>query len=151
MIKTLAKSEIKILQDQLWKLYKIDIITKKDFVQQNTDNKFIYINKELWFFNVEDRPVPTLKLLIKNNFLRKIVVDMGAVKHVASGADVMRPGIVEIDEGINTEDFIVIVDVNNKKPLAVGIALFNSKEISDYKTGRVIKNIHYVGDEIWKA
>ena len=151
MIKTLGKSELKILQDQLRKAYNVDIMTKKDIVQMNMDNKFVMVNKELWFFNVEDKIVPTLKLLIKNNFLKKITVDMGAVKHVVSGADIMRPGIVSIDEGINAEDFVVIIDVNNKRPLAVGIALFNSREIEAYKTGRVIKNIHYVGDEIWGA
>ena len=32
--------------------------------------------------------------------LKKIAVDMGAVKFVVSGADIMRPGIVEIEEGI---------------------------------------------------
>jgi PUA domain protein len=151
MIKTLSKSETKLLHDQLWQLYRIDIITKKDLVQTDSDNKFICVNKDLWFFNVEDRPVPTLRLLLKNNFLKKITVDMGAVKHVASGADVMRPGIVSIDDGINAEDFVAIVDVNNKRPLAIGIALFNSKEIEAYKTGRVVKNIHYVGDKIWNA
>ena len=151
MMKTLSKTEIKTLQEQLLSQYKIDIIAKKDLVQINQDNKFVYVNKELWFFSVEDRYVPTLKLLLKNNFLKKITVDMGAVKFVVSGADVMRPGIVEIDEGIEAEDFVSIIDQNNKKPLAVGIALFNSKEIEAYKTGRIIKNIHYVGDEIWKV
>jgi len=43
----------------------------------------------------------------------------------------------------------VIIDVNNKKPLAVGIALFSSSDMKIQKGGRVIKNIHYVGDEIW--
>ena len=62
----------------------------------------------------------------------------------------MRPGITEIDEEIEKNDFIVIVDVTNKKPLAVGIALLNSEEMRESKTGKVIKNIHYVGDDIWK-
>ena len=75
---------------------------------------------------------------------------MGAVKFVINGADIMRPGITEIEDGINENDFIVIVDVNNQKSLAVGIALLNSEEMRSSTSGKVIKNIHYVGDEIWK-
>ncbi len=151
MIKTLSKSEAKELQQQIKTAYNIEVIGKKDIVQENPDNKSIYINNELAFFSVEDRIVPTLKLILKNNFLKKITVDMGAVKFIVGGADVMRPGIVEIDDGIAAEDFVVVQDVNNKKPLAVGRALFNAEEMQAMKTGKVLKNIHYVGDEIWKA
>ena len=148
MIKTLSKSEIKTLRDELWAVYKVDIFKKGDIVQLDTDNKSVSVNKELYFFSYEDRHVPTLKLLQKINFLKKVVVDMGAVKFVIDGADIMRPGIVEIEE-FNANEFISVVDINNKKPLAVGLSLFSSKEMESYKTGRVIKNIHYVGDEIW--
>jgi len=151
MIKTLSKSEIKELQEEIKTAYDVDILDKKDFVQINPDNKFVYVNKELSFFYVEDRIVPTLKLILKNNFLKEITVDMGAVKFMASGADVMRPGIVEIEDGINAEDFVVIQDVNNKKPLAIGQTLYNSEEMRSLTTGKVIKNIHHVGDEIWKS
>ncbi|HIH39486.1 TPA: DUF1947 domain-containing protein [Candidatus Woesearchaeota archaeon] len=148
MMKTLSKAEVKKLRDELWAIYKVDLFKKGDIIQLNTDTKSILVNKELYFFSYEDRYVPTLKLLQKINFLKKVTVDMGAVKFVVDGADIMRPGIVDVEE-FNADDFVSVVDVNNKKPLAVGIALFNSKEIEAYKTGRVIKNIHYVGDEIW--
>ena len=76
---------------------------------------------------------------------------MGAVKFVVNGADVMRPGIVEIEEGIAKDEFVAVIDKNNKKPLAVGIALFSSEEMKGMNSGKVIKNIHYVGDELWKT
>ena len=151
MMKTLSKSEIKELQEQIKSAYNVEILDKKDLIQINTDNKFVYVNKELSFFYVEDRIVPTLKLILKNNFLKKITVDMGAVKFMASGADVMRPGIIEIEDGINAENFIVVQDINNKKPLAIGQSLYNSEEMRSLTTGKVVKNIHHVGDEIWKA
>ena len=44
----------------------------------------------------------------------------------------------------------MIIDVNNKKPLAVGIALLNSEEMRSATGGKVIKNIHFVGDELWR-
>ncbi|MEK6887298.1 MAG: DUF1947 domain-containing protein [Nanoarchaeota archaeon] len=148
MIKTLSKSETKIMRDNLFSIYDVDLFKKGDIVQLNTDNKFVFVNKELYFFSYEDRYVPTLKLLQKLNFLKKVVVDMGAVKFVIDGADIMRPGVVDVEE-FNADEFVSVVDVNNKKPLAIGLALFSSKEIEAYKTGRVVKNIHYVGDEIW--
>jgi PUA-domain protein len=125
---------------------------KKDQVilVENEKHKFMLVNKEALFFYHENKIVPTLRLLQKTDLLKKITVDMGAVKFVVNGADIMRPGIVEIEDGINQDEFIVIVDVNNKKPLAVGIALLGSGEMRSATGGKAIKNIHFVGDEIWK-
>ena len=125
---------------------------KKDqaVIVKDEKHKLILVNKEPGFFYYQDKIVPTLKNLQKNSLLKKITVDMGAVKFVINGADIMRPGITEIEDGINENDFIVIVDVNNQKSLAVGIALLNSEEMRSSTSGKVIKNIHYVGDEIWK-
>jgi len=125
---------------------------KKDLAILVEDDKykFVLINKELAFFYYENKIVPTLKLLQQKIILKKIVVDMGAIKFVVNGADIMRPGIVEIEEGIAKDDFIVIVDVNNNKPLAVGIALLNSEDMRSATAGKVIKNIHHVGDELWR-
>jgi len=82
--------------------------------------------------------------------LKKITVDMGAIKFVINGADIMRPGITEIEEGIAKDELVVIIDERNKKPLVVGIALYDSAEMKKITSGKVVKNIHYVGDEIWK-
>jgi PUA-domain protein len=125
---------------------------KKDQAVIIEDEKFklVLVDKKPEFFYYENKIVPTLKLLQQKDVLKKITVDMGAVKFVINGADIMRPGIVEIEDGINENDFIVVVDVNNKKPLAVGIALLNSEEMRSATSGKVIKNIHFVGDELWK-
>lgn len=128
-------------------------ISKKEQAEllEKNNLKFILINKEPAFFWYAQQWIPTLKLLQKKELLKKITIDMGAIKFIVNGADVMRPGIVEIKEGIVQNDIIVIVDQNNKKPLAVGIALFNSEEMKTLSTGKVIKIIHYVGDEVWKV
>ncbi len=131
--------------------FKVDV-SKKDQVELVEDQyKIILINKKPSFFYYQDRIVPTLKFLQENDTLKKITVDMGAVKFVVNGADVMRPGIVEIEEGIAKDEFVAVIDKNNKKPLAVGIALFSSEEMKGMNSGKVIKNIHYVGDELWKT
>jgi PUA domain protein len=94
--------------------------------------------------------VPTLQFLQSDLVLKKITVDMGAIKFVVNGADIMRPGIVAIEDGIAKDDFIVVIDEQNGKALAVGIALLGTEEIRSSTSGKVIRNIHYVGDDIWK-
>ena len=61
----------------------------------------------------------------------------------------MRPGIIEIDETIAKDEVIAIIDTNNRKPIAVGVALYSGGEMKLLASGKVIKNIHYVGDKIW--
>lgn len=137
--------------NRLLEHYNLDL-SKKDSVELVEDEKIklILVNKEPCFFYYEDKEVPTLRYLQTHAPLKKITVDMGAVKFVVNGADVMRPGIMEIEDGIEKEDFVVIVDENNNKPLSVGIALFDSEEMKKMSSGKVIKNIHYVGDDIWR-
>ncbi|MBI5072786.1 DUF1947 domain-containing protein [Candidatus Woesearchaeota archaeon] len=129
--------------------YKIEI-SKKDHLELLND-KVLLINHIPTYFLHEGKYIPTLKYLQQHQALKKITVDMGAVKFVVGGADIMRPGIVEIESEIKKDEAVVIIDINNKKPLAIGIALYSSAEMQEMKTGKVIKNIHYVGDEVWKA
>lgn len=82
--------------------------------------------------------------------LPKIVVDMGAVSHVCSGADVMAPGVAQIDGKFNTDDLLLVVDEHHGKPLAIGVALLDSQAMKKLKHGKVVRNIHYVGDRLWK-
>ena len=149
MKKTLRKSDIRGLNEKI-KGYNIEI-SKKDNVEV-FDKEIILVNGKQWFFYHEDRVIPTLKLVLeKQDILNKVTVDMGAVRFVTSGADIMRPGIVKIDEDIKKGDIVSIVDENNNKPLAVGEALFNAVEMKEMTSGKVIKNLHYVGDKLWKT
>ena len=49
------------------------------------------------------------------------------------------------------DSYVVIVDEKNKKPLSVGKMLFTGEEVSLMKTGKVIKNIHWIGDDLLKS
>jgi len=93
---------------------------------------------------------PTLMLNEVFSLLPKIVVDMGAVPHICSGADLMAPGVVRIDGDFNTDDLLLIVDERHGKPLAIGVALLNSHVMRKVKHGKIVKNVHYVGDRLWK-
>ena len=44
---------------------------------------------------------------------------MGAVKFIVGGADVMRPGITEISEGIEKNEIILVVDENARQRLRI--------------------------------
>ena len=124
-------------------------VSKKDIVQL-MDKKIILINKVPSFFYFENKLVPTLKLQLQKDLLKSVFIDQGAIKYIINGADVMRPGIVEFDSNIEKNDFVVIKDIQHKKPLAVGISLFSSEELNSLDKGICIKNIHYLGDDIWK-
>jgi PUA-domain protein len=115
------------------------------------DDKILEINGTPSFFYHNKVLVPTLKLLLKEIILPKITIDMGAIKFVIKGADIMRPGITQIDDTVEKGKPIVIVDETHGKPIAVGIALLGAKEMRESKSGKVIQNIHYVGDEIWQS
>lgn len=125
-------------------------LSKKDSVQLREDG-IVLVNNKPQFFYYKDKIVPTLHFLQEKIVIPTITVDMGAIKFVINGADIMRPGITNISEGILKDNLIVIVDQNNNKPLAVGIALLGTEEMKLVKSGKVVKNIHYIGDWIWKA
>jgi PUA-domain protein len=129
--------------------------SKKDKAQiLETDDglKMIRINSKNLFFFHKEKVIPTLHLMQTHlDLLKKITVDMGAIKFVINGADIMRPGIVQIEDGIGAGDYIVIIDEKNSKPIAIGIAKLDTLGLRESTGGKVIENVHFVGDDIWKV
>lgn len=79
---------------------------------------------------------------------RAVTVDMGAVRFVTNGADVMAPGIVEADPNLKEGEWCWIRDERNKKPLAVGKALVPGQAMVRGK-GKAVRSIHHLGDKLW--
>jgi len=124
---------------------------KKDIVEL-IDEQYIRFGGKILFFYDDSKLYPTLHLVYKSEPpIKKVTVDMGAVKFVTNGADIMRPGVVGISEEIKSGESVAIVDERNSKALAVGIALYDSTEMREQKGGKVVKNLHFVGDDIWKG
>jgi len=94
---------------------------------------------------------PTLAFDEVFPFLPKIVVDMGAVPYVCKGADIMAPGVVSINGDFKENDLLLIVDERHGKPLMIGVALLDSQAVKNLKHGKIVKNIHHVGDKLWNA
>ena len=127
--------------------------SKKDVVEsvEFEGISILIINGVVEFFKSGDRWVPTLRRIYAgaNTEMKSISVDPGAIKFISSGADVMRPGIVSIDDGISKGALVLIKETGHGKVLAIGEALYSSDEMKSLDKGKVVKNIHYVGDKLW--
>jgi len=113
------------------------------------DKKLYLFDESIEFVKDENGTYPFLGGSHLDN-LPKVVVDMGAIRFVCNGADVMAPGITEMGS-FNEGDIVVIRDMNHGKALAIGVANKSSAEIEMSKKGKVIRNLHYVGDKLWGA
>ena len=78
-----------------------------------------------------------------------VTVDAGAVEFVSNGADVMRPGIVEVDDGITAGDLVAVAEETHGKVLAVGRATTDSDDMLG-DSGKVVDSIHHVGDDLYE-
>ena len=100
---------------------------------------------------INSRPFPSLRILQEANPTKKFVeVDMGALKFIINGADVMKPGITACDEEIIAGDIVWIRDCQHKKPIAVGIAIEDGKHLLNKEKGKGVRTLHWVGDKIWE-
>ena len=93
----------------------------------------------------------TVRGVLRYKPTRKYVtVDMGAVPYICNGADVMSPGVVDVEKSIVAGEFVWVRDARNLRPLAVGEALLSADEMLRRERGKAIKTITYVGDALWK-
>jgi len=79
---------------------------------------------------------------------RSVTVDMGAIKFVHNGADVMAPGIVAADGDLQVGDWCWIKDEQNGQPLAIGHCLMPGAEMPKNK-GKAVASVHHIGDKVW--
>jgi malignant T-cell-amplified sequence len=78
-------------------------------------------------------------------------VDMGAVRFVCNGANIMRPGIVSYVGDFKKGDLLSIKEMSHLKAIAVGRALEDRAHSERMTKGPAIENLHYVGDKFWEA
>lgn len=111
----------------------------------------IVINGRPLLVETDGDLIPTLFFGELMERLPKIFVDMGAIPHICNGADIMAPGIVKVDGKFKEGDLVVVLDERHNKAIAVAKALVSSEKLRSLKKGKVLKNIHYIGDPIWKT
>ena len=152
----LSKKERKSLIKEINEKYPFLNLSLKKTLEIGICNGYTvyFYDGKPFIVKVDDKLIPLLKYLLKMKIedikIPKVVVDMGAVKHILNGADVMAPGIVSIEGSFMKGDVVLVIDEKYRKPLAIGLALYDSTEISSMRRGKVVLNIHFAGDRIWK-
>ena len=154
----IQKSQIKDLQDDILAQYDEkfvnQIFPKKariEVIQTDAGDTLYAVNNVLKLWKSKEGYIPVLTLLLNKQVdIKKIVVDKGAIRFVTNGADVMRPGITKIDSSIKKGDIVVIVDENHDRALAIGKSMFDAKQMEDKNSGKVVKNLHTIQDNVWE-
>ena len=148
----LKSKDIKEILNELRNNFDNVFFSEKESVEvaDVEDTKLVFIEDIPCFMYVGNKLMFTLTGLNKfkpsNRF---VVVDMGAVRFVTNGADVMAPGIVDADENIAEGDEVWVCDEKHHKPLAVGIAIMSGQDMKNEKKGKAIRLVHHVGDKLW--
>ncbi|GAB4317157.1 MAG: RNA-binding protein [Promethearchaeota archaeon] len=125
--------------------------SKVERMETDDGHELLVVDGKVTFWLVDGKPVPLLDVLLANpGLLKHVVVDSGAVPHVLNGADVMRPGVVSIDEGVAEGDVVAVVEETRQTPVAVGVALGDAEALLNQRKGKVAKNLHTASDKVWK-
>ncbi len=111
----------------------------------------ILVNNHIMGFTGEAGPFVSIRGALNYAPSKRFVtVDMGAVRFVTNGADIMAPGIVDADPDLVEGDWCWIRDENNKRPLAIGRCLTTGPEMAAAGKGKAVAMVHHIGDKIWE-
>ncbi len=119
-------------------------------VHQILDDAQIITGDGIKILKVNEDYLPFLSETKMLERFPSVMVDMGAVKFMCKGANVMRPGIKKFTE-FEKEQLVCIIEESQHKFLAVGKAMVPSSELEKMEKGEVIKNIHYISDKFWET
>lgn len=156
----IKSSEIRVLKNDILRQYDENFVnqiipkkSKVELIQTEAGDLLYAVNNKLTLWKSKDGYLPVLTLLLDDktkDVLKTVVVDMGAVRFVTNGADIMRPGITQIDPKIKKGDIVKICDETHNRTLAVGKSMFDAEEMEAKSSGKVIKNLHTIKDSVWK-
>ncbi len=147
----ISKSETAQVIKEIAEQWKIDLPKIKNLRFHYLEDDVIIITGEgLKAIKSGDKYLPFLS---ETEILKKfpyVMVDMGAVKFMCNGANVMRPGITKYNE-FEKENVVCIIEESQHKFLAVGKALVPSTDMESMTKGEVVKNLHYISDKYWES
>lgn len=142
MRRTLPRKKArKILEILGIKRGKVDVIEEKGFNIYFVDDLPLLVERK-------GKVVKSITYFIKFGISKYVKVDKGAVEKILSGADVLRPGIVEYSE-FSEGDSVLIVG-EDERVIGVGFSLVSSKDLESIKRGKVLKNVYTIRDKIWR-
>ncbi len=153
-IRTILKDrDTKPLIEELNKIPGFEHLSRKSRVETEMvkSSEVIFVDGQPVAFRREGHFVPVLTNMAALEKMPRITVDMGAVPHVVGGADIMAPGIRKVEGTFGEGELVVVIDEKHGKFLSVGRSLLASEALVATKKGKVIANIHYVGDPVWET
>ena len=147
----ISKSETTALLKTVSERWGIELPKMKNVkVHQILDDAQIITGSGIKILKVDDDYLPFLSETEMLEKFPTVTVDMGAVKFMCKGANLMRPGIKEFTE-FEKDKLVCIIEESQHKFLAVGKSMVSSSELENMDKGEVIKNIHYISDKFWET
>jgi len=148
--KSQANEILQRLQDEIGEGADLYAGKVMEIIETNQDVHLYLVDKEPVILEKGGILFPSLRGALSHSFPQKrIVVDMGAVPYVVNGADIMRPGVVDVTPDVTAGKPVQIVEERHGKPLALGIALFDAADLLAQEKGKIARTWHHVGDDIW--
>jgi len=147
----ISKSETSKILEQINSQWKIELPKQKNIKTHEVDEKGVIITGDgITAVKIGDDILPFLDDIPILEKFPYVTVDMGAIKFVCKGANVMRPGITKFSD-FESGEIVCVIEESQKKFLAVGKAKMSSKELDETNKGEVIKNMHYISDNFWES
>ena len=147
----ISKSETSKILEQMKSQWKIEFPRQKNIKTHDvTENGVIITGNEITAVKIGEDILPFLDDIPILEKFPYVTVDMGAVKFVCKGANVMRPGITKFSD-FESGEIVCVIEESQNKFLAVGKAEMSSKEAEDANKGEVIMNMHYISDDFWET
>jgi len=147
----ISKSETSKILKQIKTQWRIELPKQKNIKTHDINEKGVIITGDgITAVKISDDILPFLDDIPILEKFPYVTVDMGAVKFVCKGANVMRPGITKFSD-FESGEIVCVIEESQNKFLAVGKAEMSSKEVEDASKGEVIKNMHYISDDFWES
>ncbi|QDI88268.1 RNA-binding protein [Candidatus Nitrosopumilus sp. SW] len=147
----ISKSETSALLKTVSEEWGIEFPKIKNLkVHQILDDAQIITGNGIKILKINDDYLPFLSETETLEKFPSVTVDMGAVKFMCKGANLMRPGIKSFTE-FEKDKLVCIVEESQHKFLAVGKSVVSSEELEKMDKGEVLKNLHYISDKFWET
>ena len=146
----ISKSETNELLKDIATQWKVELPKIKNLrVHYIADDAQIITAKDIMILKTGENHLPFLSQKELLEKFPNVMVDMGAVKFMCNGANVMRPGIRSYSE-FEKDQIVCVIEESQHKFLAVGKAMVSSSELETMQKGEVVKNLHYISDKFWE-
>ena len=146
----ISKSETSALLKTISEKWGINLPKIKNVkVHQISDEAQIITGNGIKILKVDDSYLPFLSETETLEKFPNVMVDMGAVKFMCKGANVMRPGIKNYTE-FEKDQIVCVIEESQHKFLAIGKAIVPSSEMKSIEKGEILKNMHYISDKFWE-